>query len=353
MRKLMVCFHLILSLIVYGCASYGSGANPVELLHPPPLSDSNADGFWTTIDVRDTDLNEKALQDHIALCQRTGADAQVVVYKGKIVSEWYSPAYKEPVGAMSSTKVIASILVGRLVDDGLLRYDSSVSSILPEWHGGLRDKVEVIDLLTHTAGFERRFSKTDSIGYVTNKREFVLSLYPDFKPKTEFRYSNEGVQLLEPVIRAAAGMDVQRYAKERLFSPLGMNDTRLYAYGDSPWLYAEMLTTPRDMARIGLLMKNEGVWNDERIVSEEYVKRATVSSPLNKDMGYLWWILDETETVSGFYASGYLNTDIYVFRDHDIVVVRTQSPRNGYTGANESGSCFKEARKLFKKFVKK
>lgn len=120
-----------------------------------------------------------------------------------------------------------------------------------------------------------------------DSREFALSLFPDFEPKTRFSYSNEGVQLLEPVILAVSGQNAQDFARERLFSPLGMGNTRFHDYGGSPWLYAEMLTTTRDMARIGLLMQNDGVWNGMRIVSEDYVKRATDASPLNKEMGYL------------------------------------------------------------------
>jgi len=335
------------------CITNKQDIKEIQLLNKPPLSESNDDGFWAAIDVSETDLNEMALKKHIALCERTGADSQLVVYKNKIVSEWYSDRYEEPIGAMSSTKAIASILIGQLVDDGLLDYSSKVASILPEWQGGYRDNVEIVDLLTHTAGFDRRYGKNDSIGYVGNKREFVLSLYPDFEPKTAFRYSNEAVQLLEPIILEVSGKNAQDFALERLFSVLGMRDTRFYDYGDSPWLYAEMLTTPRDLARIGLLMKNKGIWNDEQIVSSDYVRRATSSSPLNKEMGFLWWILDGKKTVSGFYASGYLNTDMYVFADYDIIVVRTQSPQNGYSGSNESGNYFREAQKLFMQFVNK
>ncbi len=352
MKKVSIPLIILQVLLLSACASFDADTSGIRLLMPPPVNDSNVDGFWATVDVKDTPLDEAALRRHIALCERTGADSQLVAYKGRIVSEWYSPRYEEPVRAMSSTKAIASILVGQLVDDGLLRYDTAVSSILPAWHGGLRDKVELVDLLTHTAGFERRFSKADSIGYVTNKREFALSLFPDFEPKTRFSYSNEGVQLLEPVILAVSGQNAQDFARERLFAPLGMGNTRFHDYGGSPWLYAEMLTTTRDMARIGLLMQNDGVWNGMRIVSEDYVKRATDASPLNKEMGYLWWILDEARTASGFYAAGYLNTDIYVFKDHDIVVVRTQAPKDGFSGTNESGTYFKEAQRLFRRFVK-
>ena len=51
-------------------------------------------------------------------------------------------------------------------------------------------------------------------------------------------------------------------------------------------------------------------------------------------------------------ASGYLNTDIYVFSDYDVVIVRTQAPNNGYTGKAESGNYFTKAMPLFRKIVK-
>ena len=67
--------------------------------------------------------------------------------------------------------------------------------------------------------------------------------------------------------------------------------------------------------------------------------------------GYLWWILDARRTVAGYYASGYLNTDVYVFKKYDVVIVRTQAPRNGFTGRDESGDYFSRAMSLFKKIV--
>lgn len=322
------------------------------LLMEPPINDSNSDSFWECIDINDTPLSQKAVIDHIELCKKTGADSQIIVYKSKIVSEWYSKQYTEPIGAMSSTKVIASLLIGTLVDSGKLDYQSTVSQIIPVWTGGYRDEVRIIDLLTHTAGFNRRNTQDTSIGFAKgDKTEFVLHLTPENKPGTKFEYSNEGVQLLEPIIRISSGQDTEIYANKVLFQPLGMNNTQFYKYGGSPWLYAELRTTPRDLARLGVMMQNNGKWNGQQVVSVDYIEKATSPGTLFENMGYLWWILDKNKTVEGFYASGYLNTDIYVFKNHDVVIVRTQSPKNGFTGKPESKDYFKKAMPIFRRIV--
>jgi len=339
---------ILCALFISGCSSN----KEYVLLSDPPGSDSNDDSFWSTIPVESTPLSRNAIIEHLELCKKTGADSQLIIYKNQIVSEWYSDRYKEPVGAMSSTKVVASLLIGSLVDAGKISYQTKVHEILPDWRGSYRDEVSIKNLLTHTAGFNRRVLKDESIGYAEKKTEFVINITPDYQPDTKFEYSNEGVQLLEPIISGVSGLPTEQYAQEILFSKIGMNETKLYNYGGSPWLYAEMQTTARDLARLGVLMNNKGKWGNQKIVSEEYVEQATKPISQNKEMGFLWWILDDSKTVKGYYASGYLNTDIYVFNEYDVVIVRTQAPKNGFTGKNESGNYFKQAMPLFMKIVK-
>jgi CubicO group peptidase (beta-lactamase class C family) len=321
---------------------------------PPPFSASNNDGFWETTAASAVGLEANLLKEHIALCAETGADAQLVVHRGQIVSEWYSDRYSLPVYAMSSTKAITSVLLGILVDEGrIASWSDAVTRYLPEWTGGWRDKVTIEQLATHTAGFDRRFERGQSVGYEIDKTGFVLGLSPDREPGSRYAYSNEGVQLLEPVITRAAGQPCADFARDRLFQPLGMHDTSLNidSVGHA-WTYADMKTTARDLARVGLLMANGGLWNGQQIVSADYVRRATEPSATKREMGHLWWILYSGRQRLGFYASGYLNTDIYVFPDADMVIVRTQAPKAGFTGQAESGNYFKEAVKLFARLVK-
>jgi Beta-lactamase len=286
---------------------------------PPVMEDS----FWQAVNPSALGMNVKALNLHGDLCTRTGADTCLVVYKGKIVQERYYRSYKAPAMAMSSTKSITGILVGMLIDDGKIKsIDEPVCSYIKEWCMGQKSKVTLRQLLTMTSGLPRMFS--EGVGSVSDKNPFVINLPLATEPGTVWAYSNEGVQLLSPILDKAAGEPFQEYARKRLFEPLGMRGTRLHLDEKGhAWTYADMETTPRDFARIGLLMLNKGVWQGKRIVSESWVKQLTTpSQTLNPHYGLLWWLFDNPK---GYAALGYLDTNLYIFPEKDLIVVRMQS----------------------------
>ena len=225
---------------------------------------------------------------------------------------------------MSSTKSIAGLLTGMLIADGKLALEDPVGNYLPEWREGRRGEVTVKHLLTMTSGLERRTKEQGSVGFVSDKNAFVRKLTPTKAPGSLWSYSNEGAQLLSPILDAAAGEPIQKYAKRRLFQPLGMRETQLHLDpAKHAWTYADMETTPRDMARIGQLMLERGRWHEEQIVSDSWVSESTAPQQAHKrDYGYLWWLHPE---LGGYAALGYLSTDIHVFPKQQLVIVRTQS----------------------------
>lgn len=341
---------LLLSLLTAACAPQRP-REPPSLLVPPPITDSNRDRYWKTGDPRDLGLDVGLLEEHLLLCKETGATSQLVVCRGSIVSEWYSERYTLPVYAMSSTKAVISLLIGILLDEGRIgRLSDRVAVYVPAWSGGLRGEVTIEQILTHSSGMTRRWKRGESVGYETDKTGFVLGLEPALKPGSRFEYSNEAVQLLDALIEAASGLPTARFAARALFDRLGMADTSLNLDEKGhAWTYADMRTTTRDMARIGQLMLEGGLWRGKRILGAAYIEKATSPSPTKKEMGYLWWILYDRGKILGYYASGYLNTDIYVLPRRELVIVRTQSPLKGYTGDPESGDYFERAVKLFSK----
>jgi hypothetical protein len=281
------------------------------------------DSFWQTVKPSTLGMNVQALNLHGDLCTRTGADTCLVVYKGKIVQERYYRSYQAPAMAMSSTKSITGILVGMLIDDGKIKsIDEPVCTYIEEWCAGQKGKVRLRHLLTMTSGLPRMFS--EGVSSVGDKNPFVINLALATEPGTVWAYSNEGVQLLSPILDKAAGEPLQDYARKRLFEPLGMRGTRLHLdERGHAWTYADMETTPRDFARIGLLMLNKGVWQGKRIVSESWVKQLTTPSQiLNPHYGLLWWLFDNPK---GYAALGYLDTNLYIFPEKDLIVVRMQS----------------------------
>jgi CubicO group peptidase (beta-lactamase class C family) len=93
-----------------------------------------------------------------------------------------------------------------------------------------------------------------------------------------------GVQLLSPILDKAAGEPFQNYAR-RLFAQLGMAETQHLDLKQHAWLYADMETTARDFARLGLLMLNKGKWKNRQIISVKWIEQSTAPSQ-NLNPGY-------------------------------------------------------------------
>ncbi|HZH33897.1 MAG TPA: serine hydrolase, partial [Pyrinomonadaceae bacterium] len=258
------------------------------------------------------------------------------------VQEFYSKRYRLPMMAMSSTKSITGILVGMLMDDGKIKsLDEPVCSYISEWCKDEKGKVTLRHLLTMTSGLPRIYEGgVGSAKSAGDKNSFVIRQSLATAPGITWAYSNEGVQLLSPILDKAAGEPIQDYARKRLFEPLGMKETRLKLDAQKhAWTYADMETSARDFACIGLLMLNNGAWRNQRIVSKDWVEQSTRKSQKFENYGLLWWLYD---TPKGYGAQGYLDTNLYVFPKQDLIVVRMQSkPQAQYVPYE------KEALKLF------
>jgi CubicO group peptidase (beta-lactamase class C family) len=316
---------------------------------PPAVAPKPAegDGFWQSADPAALGLDQAAISEHLALAKASGADGVLVAYRGKVVSEWYSPRYRKPVYTMSSAKSITGLLAGLLLGDGKLGLDDPVSRFVPGWTEGLRGRATVRHLLTMTSGLSQDPAPGQGVGFAADKNASVVRLAPTAEPGSRWDYSNEGVQLLSPILEKAAGMPLQDFARDRLFRPLGMDETRLQVDGTNhAWTYADAETTLRDFARLGELMRNKGQWRGQPVVPEAWVEASIQPCPRNANYGYLWWLVDDPE---GFAARGYLDTHCYVFPSLELVVARVQA--RPYLFATESYE--PKALTLFKRIVRK
>ncbi len=102
-----------------------------------------------------------------------------------------------------------------LIADGKIKsVDAPVCSSISEWCAGNKAKVTLRHLLTMTSGLPRMFE--EGVGYVSDKNLFVINLPLAAEPGKAWAYSNEGVQLLSPILDKAAGEPIQDYARKRL-----------------------------------------------------------------------------------------------------------------------------------------
>jgi len=142
-----------------------------------------------------------------------------------------SPHTVFDVGSVSKQFTAMSILL--LQKDGKLSIDDPVRKYVPELPA-YADRITLRQLLSHTSGIRDHFglqevagqdfdATADSVDYL---RLITRSAIPNFEPGTRYLYSNSGFVLLATIVYRVSGMPLSRFAEERIFTPLGMRDTR-------------------------------------------------------------------------------------------------------------------------------
>ena len=150
---------------------------------------------------------------------------------------------------MSMTKPITGVAVMMLADEGKLRVNDPVERHLPEFRGQMMIEsktettrvlrkpsrpVTIRDLMTHTSGLIA--NPPPGIAELLQKMDRPLSeavaIYAqqplEFEPGTKWMYSNPGIATLGRIVEVASGMPYEQFLEQRIFRPLGMNDTHVY-----------------------------------------------------------------------------------------------------------------------------
>ena len=164
--------------------------------------------------------------------------------------------------------------------------------------------------------------------------EATLNLPVEVSPSSQFSYCSASTVVLGAILTKATGMSIAEFAKRSLFDPLGLDITR---WGSLPGGWTDtggdLQMSPRDMARLGLLMLHNGNWNGKQVISEEWVQQSIkehesleFNQTWGKGYGYLWWLSDVPiagRTVHSFAASGAGGQVIAIFPDLGMVIVIT------------------------------
>lgn len=250
---------------------------------------------WEKVSPATVGLDAAKLNRIAAQARRGRSNCLVVVRDGRLAGEWYfnrtGPNSEQEV--WSVTKSIASTLVGIAQGDGDLRIRQSASTWIREWRGSPSAAVTVRNLLSMDSG--REWSVLNDyvqFGAAEDRTGYAIGLGQAAPPGTVWVYNNAAVQTLERVLEQAIGRNVAAFARQRLFGPLGMAHTTMTTdRAGNPQLAFGVQSTCRDLARLGLLMLNEGRWGDRQVVSPAWVRQATATSTkLNAGYGYLWWL---------------------------------------------------------------
>ena len=313
-------------------------------------------------------VNAKALNDAIDAIfsepdpkrpRRTRA--LVVVYKGRIVAERYAEGFHAdtPQVGWSMSKTATNALTGLRVADGKLAVTEN--ALMPEWRDGNdpRRAITLDDLLRMTSGlrFDETYSSdlsdvTQMLFVKGNAAAYAARKPLVHPPGTSWYYSSGSTNIVASVLRQsfANERDYLRYPRERLFAPLGMQSAVLQPDASGTFLAASALfASARDWARLGLLFLQDGVWNGERLLPEDwlaYSRRPTVPAPDDRYGAGVWLNLPDSENFGeppmprdAFYMLGHDQQVVAIVPSRDLVIVRLGLTRPGgdWDNARELG----------------
>jgi CubicO group peptidase (beta-lactamase class C family) len=257
----------------------------------------------------------------------------------------------------SLTKVVGTttaIMV--LYDEGRIDLDAPVSTYVPAFAGGEKDRVTIRLLLEHRSGLPAsrdlwRIARTPD-----EARRAVIESQLACKPGNCYIYSDLGAIMLGFVVESITGMGLDEFLEERVFTPLGMEDTHFkpsaelrdriaptevtpprgyplrgevhdenaYALGGVSG-HAGLFSTAADLSIFAQMMLNGGEYNGVRIVADSTIALFTKRAAGNRALG---WAVGDGTGGSGRYLSdhayghtGYTGTSIWIDPEREMFVV--------------------------------
>lgn len=288
--------NLLLACSLAACAAEAPADAPTELARRGNAYGRTYPGpKWRTGAPEDHGLSSQGLAAMNAVAESLRSTCMLVVHDGVIVSEWYAPGYGPAsvhANLFSVTKSVTSTLFGIAQAKGLLDIDEPASTYLDSWVGTGSEAVTIRNLLSNDSGRYWSFeSDYGLLAFGADQTTYALGLDQAVPPGTVWEYNNAAIQTLERVLELATGQDVDAFAQQHLFEPIGMTATLTRDAAGAPLVYQGLSTTCRDVARFGLLMARDGAWKSKQVVPSAWVGEATQpSTPLNDAYGYLWWL---------------------------------------------------------------
>ncbi|NKB32462.1 MAG: serine hydrolase [Pseudomonadales bacterium] len=272
----------------------------------------------------------------------------LIVKNGELIVERYFNDWSQEQTHQlrSVSKSVTSLLIGSALDQGYIdSIDDPIGKYLPdhsELLSGGKENIRLKDLLTMSAGLSWDqlsvdYANTENINqHVEQSNDsvaFVLSRDLVNAPGDVFSYSDGYAYVAGEILRNATDSgSVQAYIENSVLSQL--------SFGPTPWLRLAdgrqatafgLQLRPRDLAKIGTLILNDGQWRGSILLSENWISESTAphistSSSLWENYGYFWWGTEFQVGGDSYHADlaeGFGGQYIVVVDALDLVVVST------------------------------
>jgi CubicO group peptidase (beta-lactamase class C family) len=344
-----------------GCVSMAPDQTFDDIDHLPALALAPPPGDPARMPWPDGDLNAEGTlpQGASAAALQSASDwaftresreqvtlSLLVVHRGRIIHERYAPGVDMTTRTRtwSTAKSLAATLLGILVDDGRMALDKPLGfDWLPRASVPDEDPRSAITL-RHVLHMASGLDTVDNAGleYATGSGMAYWAGASSVRgarnrglirePGTNWDYENYDTLLAVYAMKLAIGDDQAylEFPRRALLDRLGMRNTLVGVdrFGDFI-LSSQVYTNARDLARLGLLYQQQGMWNGERLLSESWIDFVRTPAPATAQRGNQygghWWLVPDNRTdvpKDAYSTAGNRGQFVVVVPSHDLVIVR-------------------------------
>ena len=237
----------------------------------------------------------------------------------------------------SVTKSIVSLLYGIALFEGKVpAVDAVLVDQFPEYkdlqEDPLRRRITVEDALTMQMGLEWNealpYSDPNNseraMETAPDRNYYILSQKIIQEPGTQWLYGGGATAIIGALIQKGTGQKLDDYAKEKLFSPLGIQQVEwIHGIDGVPAAASGLRLNIHDLAKIGELLLNQGCLQGQQIIPAEWLKAAMTPHTTTSDgirYGYSWWLAQEDSPTPWFAAFGNGGQRLMINPQHQLVV---------------------------------
>jgi len=270
----------------------------------------------------------------------------LIIHNDSILLEKYFDEYNENsiTNSFSMAKSFVSMAIGVALEKGLINgIDDPASKYIAELKDKGMNDVTIRHLLQMASGidfdenYKNPFGYQAKVYYGGNLRENTLK-FNQVKPAgSQWEYLGGNTILLAMIVEEVSKQKLSDFFAENIWQKIGAESDAWWTLDRKDGMERAsccFYATAKDFARLGQLYLNNGVWNDQQIIPDWYVKESLnpVQIPdKNGDTinhyGYQWW-LGNFEGDSFFQAQGILGQYIIVVPNQNLVIVRTGKARS-------------------------
>ena len=252
----------------------------------------------------------------------------MILRNGKMIAEGAYYPYRTDIWHVSHSlcKSVTGLAIGLLIDEKKLELDESLVSIFQKSRSAFSSaavkSITIRHLLTMTTGITfneaAAITETDWVG------GFLVSR-PKFEPGESFEYNSMNSYMLSAVVKEITGKSMSEYLDEKLFGHMGITK---YYWEKCPKGIEKggwgLYIMPEDVAKLGQLCLNGGLWHEKRLISEEWIREATkVQQQAYEymgrfDYGYQIW---RARNDYAFIFNGLFGQNAVMIPKHNMIIV--------------------------------